>query len=141
MHGPNKDVHHLTRRDFVGYTAAMAALPLVPSMVPGDLMRQQGGKPNSRIHGVQIGTITYSFREMPSTADDLLRYILECGISSIELMGDPAEQYAGAPAFQGPAFPGLGQRLTVSQKLSGLVDPPQRAKQMRRQSGFPFEHP
>jgi len=116
MNDPHRRARDITRRDFVEYTAAMAAVPLVPSMVPGALLRPQGGRPNSKFNGVQIGTITYSFREMPSTADDILSYLLQCGISSIELMGDPAEQFAGAPAFEGPAWPGPGRQFTAEQR-------------------------
>lgn len=116
MSEPNQRQHHMTRRDFVGYTAAMAAVPLVPSLVPRTPFGQQAGKPDSKINGVQIGTITYSFREMPSSAEDILGYLLRCGISSIELMGDPAEQFAGAPAFEGPAWPGPGQQFTEEQR-------------------------
>jgi sugar phosphate isomerase/epimerase len=35
---------------------------------------------------------------MPGTAEDTLKYCLACGISSIELMGNVPEQYAGLPA-------------------------------------------
>src|SRR5215470_11986254 len=58
-------------------------------------------KPNSRFGGVQIGTITYSFRALPSSADQVLGYCLDCGISAIELMSNVAEGYAGAPAGAG----------------------------------------
>lgn len=54
--------------------------------------------PNSNFNGVQIGIITYSYRSLPGAAEELLTYITECGISSVELMGGPAEQFAGAPA-------------------------------------------
>ncbi len=55
-------------------------------------------KPKSLINGVQLGTITYSFREMADqSAEAVLAYVNECGINAIELMGDPAELYAGAP--------------------------------------------
>ncbi len=55
-------------------------------------------KPNSNFEGVQIGVISYSWRSMPAGgAQDMLRYCLESGISSIELMGSVAEQYAGIP--------------------------------------------
>ena len=47
--------------------------------------------------GVNIGVITYSFRSMPSTADDLLDYLSQLGLTTVELMGGPAEEYAGAP--------------------------------------------
>lgn len=56
------------------------------------------GRPNSRINGVQIGVISYSFRSMPDqSAEAILRYCRELGINAIELMGDPAEWYAGIP--------------------------------------------
>ncbi|HXW04056.1 MAG TPA: sugar phosphate isomerase/epimerase [Vicinamibacterales bacterium] len=55
-------------------------------------------KPNSLIEGVQIGTITYSYRSMPDqSAQATLRYIVDSGISAIELMGGPVESFAGAP--------------------------------------------
>ncbi len=112
MKEPSQTDSHMTRRDFVGYTAAMAGLPLVPRSV-FDL---QQGKPNSLFNGVQIGTITYSFRSMPSTADDILNYVVESGISSIELMGDPAEQFAGAPVLEQPPWPRPGQEITAEQR-------------------------
>ncbi len=89
----------LTRRDF-GKMAA-AALPAASLLA----------KPNSKFHGVQIGTITYSFRTLPGTAQDILKYCAELGINSIELMGDVAETYAGAPSSgrgRGPGGPGRG---------------------------------
>src|SRR5438034_9885132 len=56
-------------------------------------------KPSSLINGVQIGTITYSYRSMPDqSAEATLKYILDSGISAVELMGGPVESYAGAPA-------------------------------------------
>ena len=56
------------------------------------------GKPNSMINGVQIGAITYSFRSMPDqSAEATLKYVTDCGLSAIELMGDPAESFAGIP--------------------------------------------
>ena len=54
-------------------------------------------KPNSIFGGVQIGTITYSFRSLPSSAEETLKYCVECGISGIELMSNVAESYAGSP--------------------------------------------
>ena len=55
------------------------------------------GKPNSKFGGVQIGAITYSFRSMPGSVDDLIKYCVACNISAIELMGDAVEEYAGKP--------------------------------------------
>ena len=54
-------------------------------------------KPNSYIKGVQIGAITYSWRSLPCSAEDIIVYCQECDISSIELMGNVAEEYAGIP--------------------------------------------
>ena len=112
MNEPNRTERHMNRRDFVGYTAAMAGLPLVPRSV----FDQQGIKPDSIFNGVQIGAITYSFRAMPSTADDLLNYLVQCRISSIELMGQPAEQFAGAPTLEQPRWPGRGEEITQEQR-------------------------
>ena len=68
-------------------------------------------KPNSNFNGVQIGAITYSWRSMPGTAEDLLKYAVQCGISSVELMGEPAEQFAGVPAGGGRR-----RQMTAEQK-------------------------
>ena len=78
----------VSRRTFIGGTAALAASSMVPSLALG------ADKPNSCFSGVQIGVITYSFRSMPSSAEDLLKYLCQCGLSSVELMGGPAEKYA-----------------------------------------------
>jgi sugar phosphate isomerase/epimerase len=59
-------------------------------------------KPNSLIEGVQIGTITYSYRSMPDqSAEAVLKYVVDSGISGIELMGGPVESFAGAPSAGG----------------------------------------
>ena len=55
-------------------------------------------KPNSKFGGVQIGTITYSYRDMPDqTLEGILNYTVQSGISAVELMGGAVEQYAGIP--------------------------------------------
>jgi sugar phosphate isomerase/epimerase len=52
-------------------------------------------KPDSKINGVQIGTITYSYRSMPDqSAEATLQYIVDSGISAIELMGGPVNDWA-----------------------------------------------
>lgn len=63
-----------------------------PAYIPGLLSR------DARINGVQVGAITYSFRSMPDqSAEATLQYILDAGITAVELMGGPAEIFAGAP--------------------------------------------
>jgi sugar phosphate isomerase/epimerase len=52
-------------------------------------------KPNSKINGVQVGTITYSYRSMPDqSAEATLQYIVDSGVSAIELMGGPVNDWA-----------------------------------------------
>ena len=80
---------NMNRRDFG--KAALAALPASTLLA----------KPNSKFNGVQIGAITYCFRSLPSSAPELLKYCTELGLSSVELMGDAAETFAGAPAMRG----------------------------------------
>ncbi|MHC4566362.1 MAG: sugar phosphate isomerase/epimerase family protein [Planctomycetota bacterium] len=91
----------VSRRELLGGVAAMAAATIVPGRVLGRSGGSRAGRPNSNFGGVQIGAITYSFRSMPSSAEDILRYATRCGLSSIELMGDPAEKFAGMPAGGG----------------------------------------
>jgi sugar phosphate isomerase/epimerase len=79
----------LSRRTFIGGTAALAASAMMPRRAAAS-----DAKPNSNFNGVQIGVITYSYRSLPGSAEDLLKYITQCGISSVELMGGPAEQFA-----------------------------------------------
>ena len=67
-------------------------------------------KPNSLIDGVQIGTITYSYRSMPDqSAEATLKYILDSGISAVELMGGPIESFGGAPTAAGRGGGGGGR--------------------------------
>ena len=87
-----------TRREFgtLALTGVPAAALLERSHVASLFAAE---RPNSLINGVQIGTITYSYRSMPDqSAEALLGYILANGISAVELMGQPAEQFAGAPS-------------------------------------------
>ncbi len=90
-----------TRRQFLGAAAVLASGAALSSnrlLGAPALVRSLGDKPNSLIDGVQIGVITYSFREMPDqSAEATLQYVLDSGISAIELMGGPAESFVGAP--------------------------------------------
>jgi hypothetical protein len=96
-----------TRREFG--ELAISALPAATLLNPFDVLAQTR-KPHSVIDGVNIGTITYSYRSMPDQgAEATLRYIVESDISQIELMGGPAESFAGSPqAGRGPGGPGGG---------------------------------
>ena len=96
-----------TRRE-LGKLALMA-VPAASLVESRSAELPQARKPNSVIGGVSIGTITYSYRSMPDqSAEATLRYVLESGISQIELMNGPAESFAGAP--QGGRGGGGGRR-------------------------------
>jgi len=84
----------LTRREFGKF--ALAGVPAATVLGTSPLLRALAQtKPNSLIEGVQIGTITYSYRSMPDqSAEATLRYIVESGISAVELMGGPVNDYA-----------------------------------------------
>lgn len=75
-------------------------------------------KPNSKIHGVQIGIIApYSFRGLPSSAEEILGYLVELGISAVELQNDPVERFAGATSGGGRGGgPGQIPGLTADQQ-------------------------
>lgn len=93
-----------SRRSFIQQATTLAALSVLPSGkifgMPSIISKLKG--PDSLINGVQIGVITYSFREMPDqSAEATLQYILDCGISAVELMGTPVESFAGAPKNTG----------------------------------------
>jgi sugar phosphate isomerase/epimerase len=72
---------------------------VIPSVIGSPAIIKKRGDSGSLIKGVQIGVITYSFRSLPDqSAEATLKYVTDCGISAIELMGGPAETYAGMPA-------------------------------------------
>jgi sugar phosphate isomerase/epimerase len=88
---------NLNRRDFGKLALATAAAPSLLS-----------AKPDSVYGGVQIGVITYSFRDMPNAHTDamaMLKYITDSNASGIEFMNDAAEAFAGSPAA---AYAGQG---------------------------------
>jgi sugar phosphate isomerase/epimerase len=91
-----------TRREFG--RLALAGLPAAAMLGRGESIfgAWAQAKPNSLIEGVQIGTITYSYRSMPDqSAEATLKYIVESGISAVELMGGPIESFAGIPTADG----------------------------------------
>ncbi len=95
--------HEISRRRFIGtgmLAAAGLALSAKNSFARSILSPE---KPYSVFNGVQIGVITYSFRSMPGSAEQILQYCKDCDINAIELMGEAAEAYAGAPKRDGSA--------------------------------------
>ncbi len=98
MSNSKKTNQGTSRRAFL-YQSSLASLGILitgkSAIASNSLFTSQ--LPNSKVNGVQIGVITYSFRSMPGTAEQLLKYCVSAGVSAIELMGDPAEAYAGSP--------------------------------------------
>jgi sugar phosphate isomerase/epimerase len=77
-----------SRRQFARVALAGVALPaLFPSRAAA----------NSKINGVQIGAITYSYRAIPD-AHAIVKAMAQLGLSEVELMSNHAEQLAGAPS-------------------------------------------
>lgn len=95
-----------TRREF-----GKMALATIPALSAARLL---AAKPNSVFGGVRIGVITYSFRALPGSAEEMLKYCVDCGFSGIELMSDVAEGFAGSPARAGGG--GRGRAQTPEQQ-------------------------
>lgn len=96
----NPQQQPLSRRRFIGTSTALIAGATIggQSLIGAPAILKDYGKKGSKINGVQIGVITYSFRSMDDqSAEATLQYIVDSGISAVELMGDPAESFAGKP--------------------------------------------
>ena len=89
---------NISRRDLG--KMAIAAVPAIGMPVSSLL-----AKPNSKFGGVQIGiNAPYSFHNMPGGADDIIKYLTQLNLSSVELRTQPVEGFLGAPVV--PAAPG-----------------------------------
>jgi sugar phosphate isomerase/epimerase len=75
-------------------------------------------KPDSVFGGVQIGTISYSFRALPTSAAQVLQYCLDCGINAVEVTSNVAESYAGAPALPVPP----AQKAAMAKALTEMKE-------------------
>jgi len=97
-----------SRRDFG--KIALASLT-IPTFAASRLLAA-----GSKINGVQIGAITYSFRSIPD-ANAIVNAMATIGLSEVELMSNHAEALAGAPSGRaaGPA-PGRGGSMTPDQQ-------------------------
>src|SRR5882762_4429573 len=92
-----------SRREFGKLT--LVGLPA--AWVAGSLPLSARAKIDSKIKGVQIGAITYSFRTIPS-ADEIIKAYQTIGLGEMELMSNHAEALAGAPSGRGGGPGGLG---------------------------------
>ena len=87
------------RRKFLKRSAVAASGIFVAGKLTGaPAIIKHLGSSYSKIKGVQIGVQTYSFRSMDDQgAEATLQYIKDTGVTAIELMGGPAESFAGIP--------------------------------------------
>jgi sugar phosphate isomerase/epimerase len=99
-----------SRRDFG--KLAMAGLT-VPSFLASRLFAA-----GSRINGVQVGAITYSFRSI-SDAHAIVKAMAQIGLGEAELMSNHAEALAGAPSGRAAdPGPGRGRAMTPEQQAA-----------------------
>jgi sugar phosphate isomerase/epimerase len=122
----------LSRRRFLGAAAAAAAgivgVPGLRAAAAAPAFRFGAG-PDSNFGGVQIGAITYSYRSMPSSAEQLLGYLVDSGISSTELMGGPILEYLGAPTSDAPSRGAIAR----------MTDPARKEEAERARAAFDAE--
>lgn len=109
----------LSRRKFLRTSSKVATgLALYKPLMGAPAIIKNLFQPDSVIKGVQIGVITYSFRSMEDqSAEATLKYILDSGISAVELMGGPAESFAGMP--EAPVDRGAFFRLMRKRRQEG----------------------
>ncbi len=89
-----------SRRDFAKLAAtALPAACLAGSSLPS--FAAEAAKPNSVIKGVQIGIIAPYSTSGASSAEDILKFVVNAGLSGVELQSAPAEGFAGAPGAGG----------------------------------------
>jgi sugar phosphate isomerase/epimerase len=117
--------NEISRRGFMSIipVATIGVLLTKKSIFTKDSNVLSFTKPNSKFGGVQLGVITYSFRSMPHDIDQLLKFCIDANVSAIEMMGDPAETFAGKPVspIKMPPIPPKGgqpqrPQLTDEQK-------------------------
>lgn len=96
----NRKENFVSRRRFIETSLALVSGLAVGarSVFGAPAIIENAGKPDSKIEGVQIGAITYSYRSMQNQSiEAILDAVVKSGIGAVELMGDPAERYAGRP--------------------------------------------
>lgn len=127
----------VSRRQFIGTSVSLATGMFMGagSAFGAPSLIRELAKPNSNIKGVQIGVITYSYRSMPDqSAEAMLKAVVDSGISAVELMGDPAEVYAGRP--ENPVNRQAYFSLMRKSREEGLTDEEQRRlENMQAQTG------
>ncbi len=93
----------ISRRQWLGGAVAAAGVVLVGgrAVSAANASAPAPAKPNSVFDGVRIGTITYSYRGVETTAAGTLQAVLKSGISEIELMSGVVDDYVGLSSQRG----------------------------------------
>jgi sugar phosphate isomerase/epimerase len=105
-----------TRRDF-GITAGKLALATLPAATALANI-------NSKFGGVQVGTISYSFRETKDM-DKIVQMTVDSGLGEVELMYDQAEAAAGwVPKPAAPRPPAAAKTLAPSSTSASTTAAP-----------------
>jgi sugar phosphate isomerase/epimerase len=107
----------MSRRDFGRVLAAGIPGSLALSSLPLAAV----AKINSRINGVLVGAITYSFRSMH--AADIVKAYVDIGLGEMELMSNHAEALA-----QAPRSTGASARQVDARGRRGALTPEQQAE-------------
>ena len=128
----------ISRRKFLGTTAAAAAgISVVPfnySCTGG----AQSSKPNSKVNGVQLGLTTYSYRSIPHGLEEVLEYVLKAGVNALE-MRRVLEEGLGIP--QNPPRAPRGVELTDQEKAE-RAEAADAAREAQRQfTAHPLSRP
>ena len=123
----------LSRRELLGSAAAVAAF----TMAPSHLLGAAGVKPNSVFDGVRIGVITYSYRGVETTAQGTLQALLKSGVSEVELMSGPVDDYVGLAGGarggpRGEKGKGKGKGAPKSEQEKGGLRQQQEEQRKRR---------
>lgn len=80
---------------------------------------------HTTVNGVQLGVVTWSFRSMDDQSiEAMLQYTLDCGVNTLELIGGPAENYAGAP--QSPINRRTYYRLMYAKRKGTMTEDQQK---------------
>lgn len=106
--------YQISRRKFLNVTASAAALSAIPFNYGFKSFVSGNKKHDSTFDKVQIGAISYSWRSMPQSPQDIIRYCQLAGIDTLELMGDVAENYLGLPPI--PPRPAKSDSQTPEEK-------------------------
>jgi hypothetical protein len=85
----------ISRRKFISTSAAAAAIAVVPFNYPFAI-GQSTRKPNSKVGGVQLGLTTYCYRSIPHSLEEVLQYVLQSGVNTLE-MRSVLEEGLGIP--------------------------------------------